>query len=259
MDNRNLHLSPPRQLSIAIGQVPLTFHFDEDELRQRAGRRYTRFRASQVDGLPVFLASGRGPALGSAEFVYTLDDASVSLNSAAAHFRGVRHEYALDSLIRVLLSVLLLPRRGFLLHAATVVREGRGYVFTGRSGAGKSTVASLSPPGSVLTDEISLLRFSDGEWHAYGTPFWGEFRAEGSNRQVPLAGIYSLVQAPEDRVEPLPAREALRALLPNVLFFSSNQQETDQLLSVLTAAAEQIPFYRLYFRCDAAFWKVIAP
>ncbi len=211
------------------------------------------------DALPIFLEAGHSPWPDVPRFAYTLDDASVRLGQAAAHFRGVRHEYALDSLIRVLLSVLLLPRHGFLLHAATVVRAGRAYVFTGRSGAGKSTVASLSPPGSVLTDEISLVRFSDGAWHAYGTPFWGEFRADGSNRRVPLAGIYSLVQAPEDRVEPLAAREALRALLPNVLFFSSDQQQTDQLLSVLTSAAEQIPFYRLYFRRDAGFWEVIAP
>jgi hypothetical protein len=258
-ERRALRPSADRQLPISIGQIPLTLHFSEDQLLHKADERYSRFRAMDGDALPVFLEAGHSPWPDVSRFAYTLDDASVRLGQAAAHFRGVRHEYALDSLIRVLLSVLLLPRRGFLLHAATVVREGRAYVFTGRSGAGKSTVASLSPPGSVLTDEISLLRFSGGAWHAYGTPFWGEFRADGSNRRVPLAGIYSLVQAPEDRVEPLAAREALRALLPNVLFFSSDQQQTDQLLSVLTSAAEQIPFYRLYFRRDAGFWEVIAP
>jgi len=78
----------------------------------------------------------------------------------------------------------------FLLHAATVVRGGKAYVFTGRSGAGKSTVASLSPAGTVLTDEISLLRFEDGEWRAYGTPFWGEFRAAGSNSSAPIRGLF---------------------------------------------------------------------
>ncbi|MGB0035547.1 MAG: hypothetical protein WBP79_08750, partial [Candidatus Acidiferrales bacterium] len=81
----------------------------------------------------------------SGVFSYDLDDASVMLGRADAEFRGVRHEYALDSLLRILLTMILLPRRGFLLHAATVVREGRAYVFMGRSGAGKSTVASLSP------------------------------------------------------------------------------------------------------------------
>ena len=169
----------------------------------------------------------------------------------------MRHEYALDSLLRVLLSVLLLPRRGFLLHAATVVRSGRAHVFTGRSGAGKSTVAALSPPGTVLTDEISLLRFTDGAWHAYGTPFWGEFRAEGANTKVPVAGIYILVQSSVDSVERVPAKEALRALLPNVLFFSASTPQNKQLLDLLAEAVEQIPFYRLRFRKTAAFWEVL--
>jgi hypothetical protein len=101
---------------------------------------------------------------------------------------GVRNEYALDSLLRVLLSWKLLSCEGFLLHAATIVRNGKAFVFTGRSGAGKSTVASLPPAGSVLTDEISLLRRENGTWRAYGTPFWGEFRAAGSNTSASFVG-----------------------------------------------------------------------
>src|SRR5256885_3293464 len=87
----------------------------------------------------------------------------------------------------MLLSWALLPDVGFLLHAATVLRNGKAYVFFGRSGTGKSTVAALSPLGSVLTDEISLLKRIDGQWHAFGTPFWGEFRAAGTNRSAPVA------------------------------------------------------------------------
>src|SRR4029077_10511811 len=156
---------------------------------------------------------------GRGEFSYVLDDASLELGASIAEFHGVRHEYALDSLLRILLTAVLLPRHGFLLHAASVVRDGRAYIFAGRSGAGKSTVASLSPAGSVLTDEISLLRFTDGRWQAHGTPFWGEFRAQGRNQHYPLAGVYSLVQAPEDRVQSISKKEILRALLPCVLFF----------------------------------------
>ena len=144
------------------------------------------------------------------------------------------------------------------MHAASVLRDGRAYVFTGRSGSGKSTIASLSPEGTVLTDEISLVRFEGGAWRAYGTPFWGEFRAAGLNRAGELAGIYLLEQAREDRVEPLAAKEALRALLPNVLFFSSRRRETDALLGILAEAAAGIPFYRLHFRRTPDFWKVIA-
>ncbi len=215
------------------------------------------FRTRAGIGLPVVLQPQCAPALDQDGFIYTISDTSLCVGTNEAQLRGVRHEYALDSLLRILLSVLLLSKRGFLLHAATVVRERRAYIFTGRSGAGKSTVASLSPAGSVLTDEISLLRFTESGWQAYGTPFWGGFRASGTNRRVPVGAIYSLVQSRDDQVERLTPKQAVRVLLPNVLFFNSGKRENQKLLAVLIAAAQQIPFYRLRFRRNAAFWRVI--
>jgi hypothetical protein len=156
-----------------------------------------------------------------------------------------------------LLSWKLAGRHGFLLHAATVVRGGKAYVFTGRSGAGKSTVASLSPAGTVLTDEISLLRFANGEWRAYGTPFGGEFRATGSNTSAPVRGLFRLVQAAENRVTPLRTIEMLRALLPNVLFFSAESEANRRLLDILGQAVDSISGYALAFRKDAVFWEVL--
>ena len=118
-------------------------------------------------------------------------------------------------------------------------------------------MASLSPAGTVLTDEISLLRFENGEWRAYGTPFWGEFRAAGSNWSAPVRGLFRLVQATENRIEPLRRLEMLRALLPNVLFFSSESEANRRLLKILGHAVDSIPGYELAFRKDSAFWEVL--
>jgi hypothetical protein len=244
-------------LSLAIGRLPLTLHFPGSGLRAAALSRYSAFSGSGENALPIHLEAAPRPPAPSAEFHYAHEGSHVWLNGGAAHFSGVRNEYALDSLLRVLLSWLLLPQQGFLLHAATVVREERAYIFTGRSEAGKSTVASLAPAGSVLTDEISLLRHEEHCWRAYGTPFWGEFRAAGSNRSSPIAGIFALVKAGENAVRPLTPREALRALLPNVLFFSSDLAASARLLDLLTGAVTQMPCFELRFRRDASFWEVL--
>jgi hypothetical protein len=264
-----------RPLHISIGRIPLSLFIPGESLHERALTRYRGFEEERAEGLPIVfrkgsrnvcsnglqkeLRPGNGSGPDAGHFSYELDDASVLFDSSSAEFHGVRHEYALDSLLRILLTMVLLPRRGFLLHAATVVRDGRAYVFAGRSGAGKSTVASLSPAGTVLTDEISLLRFTDGCWHAYGTPFWGEFRAAGLNEHYPIAGIYKLEQAPVDRVETLAAKEILRALLPCVLFFTANPEANRALLHMLLGSVKQVPSYRLQFRRNAEFWKVVAP
>ncbi len=244
-------------LQISIGNVPLSLFIRDEALLGPALRRYREFAKSSSDGFPILLNQPETRAE-KGEFSYLLDDAKLILGPRGAEFHGVRHEYALDSLLRILLTMVLLPQRGFLLHGATVVRDGRAYIFFGRSGAGKSTVASLSPEGSVLTDEISLVRYSNGRWQAHGTPFWGEFRAAGINRLFPIAGMYLLKQAKDDRAEPLSLKQALRALLPCVLFFTTEKGAHETLLHTLMGLVEEIPCHRLHFRKNAEFWKVIA-
>lgn len=246
------------ELPIEIGRVPLNLKFADMARFESAGKRYNTFLTTDKTGLPVLIdLQNEGRPEGRA-FTYDLDGATVHLAEDQAEFHRVPHEYSLDSLIRILLSKLLLDRNGFLLHAASVLVDGRAHIFTGRSGAGKSTVASLSPAGSVLTDEISLLRRVGPCWQAFGTPFWGEFRAGDMNCNAPISGIYSLIQAKQDRLERISPRDALRVLLPNVLFFSSRKQDNEQLLRILTDIVDAIPVYQLYFRRHADFWKVIA-
>lgn len=264
-DTGGLGLGLNEQLSISIGRIPLCLHIPEKTLLEKAHERYGQFLHASPEALPIFLRAAGDinipcvprPA-GAPDFSYNWNESSLLWEGAAAHFVGVRHEYDMDSLIRILLSVLLVPRHGFLLHAATVLRDDRAYVFTGHSGAGKSTVASMSPAGSVLTDEISLLRAVEGRWHAHGTPFWGEFRAKGANVHAPIKGVFVLVQAQEDRAERIPARDAIRAILPNVLFFSRDPDTTGGLLRLLAELLQQAPCYRLFFRKQPGFWAVIS-
>lgn len=254
----------PEPLNISIGNVPLRLHISDAGLYAAACRRYSKFLRGHLRPLRIFVRTDHDigdqamPAGPKPRFTYQWEGSSLRLGDDAAYFDSVRHEYGLDSLIRILLSVLLVTDRAFLLHAATVMRSGRAYVFTGKSGAGKSTVASLSPAGTVLTDEISLLRLLEGSWHAFGTPFWGEFRAEGANVKAPIAGLYVLSQSSENRIDRLSVSETLRCILPNTLFFSQEREMTKSLLHMLGRLVDSVPCYRLYFRKDPLFWNVLA-
>jgi hypothetical protein len=67
--------------------------------------------------------------------------------------------YSIDSVIRILHSLLLAREGGFLVHAASAIRNGRAFLFAGVSGAGKTTLCRMAPPDVVLlTDEISYVR-----------------------------------------------------------------------------------------------------
>ena len=248
-----------QQFELSIGRVPLRLHVSEDWVFTEARARYRAFAASHEEPFPIYLensfsANGENP-----EFAFHFDAQQAALRAFTeeSQFVGANNPYTLDCLLRILLTWMLLPRAGFLFHAATVVRDGRAYLFTGKSGAGKSTVASLAPEGSVLTDEVSLVRREDGVWRAYGTPFWGEFRAGDLNVSAPIAGIFRLVQAENNRVTPLRSVELLRAMIGNVLFFSRQPADSQRLLNIVSHAAQELRGYTLEFRKDRTFWEAL--
>jgi hypothetical protein len=77
--------------------------------------------------------------------------------------RQSANPYAIDGVLRILHSLILAREGGFLVHAASAVRNGRAFVFAGASGAGKTTLMRLAPPDvTLLTDEISYVRQVSG-------------------------------------------------------------------------------------------------
>jgi hypothetical protein len=244
-------------VDLLIGSLPMRLSSQDSSLLEAASRRYQGFNSYQEKRFSILVEREASQSASAHEFACDFEGARVEADNGNAHFTGVHHEYALDSLLRMYMSWALLPQEGFLLHAASVTRNGKAYIFVGRSGAGKSTVASLSPRGSVLTDEISLIRRASGQWHAFGTPFWGEFKADGSNTSAPIAGIFRLIQARENRIEPLRPSEFLKALLPCVLFFSSKVTDHEHLLQILAGACQEISGFNLHFRKNRSFWEVL--
>jgi hypothetical protein len=118
-------------------------------------------------------------------------------------------------LTEVLMVSLLSRGRGVLLHACGVSCEGWGYVFAGRSGAGKSTMARLwsgRDGVSVLSDDRIIVRKQgDGFW-AYGTPWHGDART-ASPEGVPLERVMIIEHAPENVLRVLSPSEAASQLL----------------------------------------------
>ena len=71
---------------------------------------------------------------------------------------------AFENYVRAAVAWQSLRRGGALVHAASAVRDGRGYLFFGESGAGKSTLSASTRRATILSDDLSLvLPSADGQ------------------------------------------------------------------------------------------------
>src|SRR2546421_554321 len=101
--------------------------------------------------------------------------------------------------------------RGVELHASGIIDGGgRGRLFVGQSGAGKSTTARLwmdAEDVEIVSDDRVIVREAGGEWRMFGTPWHGE-AALSSPAPAPLDGVFLLQQAASTRLVDVAPAEA---------------------------------------------------
>ena len=142
----------------------------------------------------------------------------------------------------------LLAHGGLLLHASAVVMDGRAYLFSAPCGTGKSTHTRLwlkrfGERAYLLNDDKPALRFENGTWYAYGTPWSGKNDAS-VNARVPVAGICVLRRAKENTIEPFGGREAIFALLEQTAR-PADAAAREKLLELLDKLLTGVPVWRL--------------
>ncbi len=166
--------------------------------------------------------------------------------------------YSIDSVLRIVHSLKLATEGGFLLHASSAVRNGKAFLFSGVSEAGKTTMARLAPPDvKLLTDEMSYVRKLDGKYLAYGTPFAGELGKPGKNISAPIAAVYLLKKAAENRIDEIDPALAIQRILRNILFFAHQPELVRQLFDTACAFVAEVPVYQLSFFPDQRVWELI--
>lgn len=103
-----------------------------------------------------------------------------------------------------------------LFHGSAVAVDGKAYLFTAKSGTGKSTHTRLwreafGTRAQMINDDKPFLQITDGGVFACGAPWSGKHGLD-SNITAPLAGICILVRGQENRIQPIAAGEALPML-----------------------------------------------
>lgn len=159
-------------------------------------------------------------------------------------------QYPLDELLMV---NLLARGRGVEVHGCGVAdSDGRGYLFLGQSGAGKSTMARLWTRGAgpyILSDDRIILRMLDSRLWMYGTPWHGEAELASAQR-ARVDRIFFLGRGEKNEMAPLNQPEGVARLVACsfVPFFSP--AGIDFTLAFLEQVTGAVPCAELRFVPD---------
>lgn len=141
----------------------------------------------------------------------------------------------------------LLSRGCIIFHGAVAAVDGECYLFTAKSGTGKTTHTKLwkknIPNSYILNGDKPLIKVGNCGIMAYGTPWRGK-EAYGVNQGLPLKAVCVLQRSRENQIETMEAGQAYPVLYQQAHHVESveGMELTMQLLDTL---AGQVPMYRL--------------
>ncbi|MDE6562510.1 MAG: hypothetical protein K2K75_14095 [Muribaculaceae bacterium] len=175
---------------------------------------------------------------------------SKDYRAAKAWIGGMPNErrYAIDTALMLLYTFASSMHDTLLVHASTVEYEGKGYLFLGKSGTGKSTHSHLwieNIPGTeLLNDDNPIIRIIDGKAYVYGSPWSGKTNCY-RNHRIPIGGLVRLHQAPFNRITPLAGMKAYAALLPSCSCMKWDHDMAEAIHSTISKVISRIPIYAL--------------
>jgi len=150
-------------------------------------------------------------------------------------------EYPLDE---VLMIHHLACGKGLEVHALGVVDEdGRGHLFLGHSGAGKSTSARLWQKQKgirILSDDRIILRPRDGQIWMHGTPWHGD-AGIASPDSARLTNIYVLEQWPSNELLPMPRSLATAEIFARSFVPRHCPQALEHALGFIEQLSQKLP------------------
>ena len=164
-----------------------------------------------------------------------INDISITLLDMA-NLYNIDTKCFLSNVMQQTFSFMIIFHDGFAVHASSIVYNNTGLAFSAVSGTGKSTHTGLwlknYPGTAILNDDNPVMRFVDGKWNIYGTP-WAGTTGINKNLSVPLKALVFLERSENNTIRDCVGAEAIKRFFEAVIHPFSDET-TDLLLNSLT-------------------------
>ena len=192
-----------------------------------------RFRMRPLPGEPVAAELRTNESFTRAQLLLLEGDTHFAINNSLMLL------YAFSSACKGVLEM----------HSSVVVNGGKGYLFLGKSGTGKSTHSSLwlkhIPGTMLLNDDNPILRLMpDGTARVFGSPWSGKTPCY-KNLDFPAGAVVRIRQAPFNKIEKLPPVQAYASLMASASSFRPFKTLAEGWHATLEGLVGVLPCYVL--------------
>lgn len=213
---------------------------------------------SKANGEKGFYAFKKTPVTGEIADLLDTDEAwrnaTISLlNSDIYKDREINPIHAVAyELIGTVFRNRILFHDGIIIHASSIIHDGKGVIFSAPSGTGKSTHVEMwerYKGAAVINDDTPPVRVIDGKPIVYGSP-WSGSTDKNQNGKAPLEAIFILEQAPHNSVCRLDNQEAVIRLMPRLFLPYFCDKLMELALKNFENIISLVPVYLLKCRPD---------
>ena len=157
--------------------------------------------------------------------------------------------FGVNNAIMVMYALATANKHTALFHSSVVSYQGKGYMFLGHSGTGKSTHSSLwlkyIEGTELVNDDNPVVRIDENnKVRVYGSPWSGKTPCY-RNVSYPIGAIVKLDQAPYNEITRLKGIKAYAAVMPSISGKRWDSKQADGLHETEDLLAQLVPVWHL--------------
>ena len=161
--------------------------------------------------------------------------------------------FAVNNALMLMYAFAAADKSTLLIHASVIKNSGRGYLFLGKSGTGKSTHSNLwlkhIAGSELLNDDNPVVKIEEGGVSVYGSPWSGKTPCY-KNDSALIGAFVQIKQEPENHIHREQPLQAFAVLLPSMSTMKWDKRVYGSICDSVGRLIEQVPLYTLGCRPD---------